>query len=100
MDDVRPTALEKYQPHWLWFLLAVVVPLALMALTVFGVDVGAPVSARFAARFPFIAVLLSAGVTAAAVINRRAIPIRISVAGLCVSILLLLWLRLIAGDQP
>jgi hypothetical protein len=85
---------DGHQPHWWWAIASIVVPLGLMLIALLGLGRGAPVPLSLAATAPGIALVLSFGAFAAAVVRARRVPILITAVGLVVSgagFLLLLW---------
>jgi hypothetical protein len=87
--------LQKYQPHWSWAVMLLLVPGVLIALGFAGLHTGSRISYGIAATAPKVAVLVSLGGVAAALARRRRAAAAVAFAGLTLSgvgFLLLLWL--------
>ena len=84
---------ERAQPHWLWVIGAVLVPLALLLVSVLGLTRGSFVSTDVAAVVPSVALAVSIGVTGVALARRSRAALIIAVFGLLLTVLGVLWLR-------
>lgn len=82
-------------PHWLWATCCILVPFCLTALGFLGLSPELLVPLNVAAAAPRLAVLVSLGGLAAAVIHRRRATVGIAAFGAAASVsglLLLMWL--------
>lgn len=96
-DTFRTSELRTLdQPHWVWGIAFVVVPVVLVALGVFGLEFGSFVSLSVAAAAPQVAVVLCACGLAVALSLRRRAAIAISAFGLVLSAAGLLFLHWLA----
>ena len=89
------TTFEKYQPHWVWGLAFVLVPLLLTAIGFLGVSIGSPIPLGLASISPKAAVVIAASGVALAVYHRRKVPIEIAGTGAvltAIGFVLLRWL--------
>jgi hypothetical protein len=87
------TLFKKYEPHWLWALIFIVVPLTLTMTSVFGIPIGSAVPFGVAETAPVAAVVVSCTGIAVALCRRRRALIAIAAVGLLISTagFLLVW---------
>ena len=93
---MRTSVTSDDLPHWWWAVASVVVPLGLMLTALLGLRRGALIPLSVASVAPKIAVALSFGVFAVAVVRARKVPIQIATVGMVISgvgFLLLMWLE-------
>ena len=86
---------EDYEPHWLWAVTFVLVPLVLIVISFLGLPLGSSVPLGVAVASPKMSLMIAAVGMGAAGIRRRKVPIQLAVIGLTISLtgyLLLLWL--------
>ena len=81
------------QPHWVWFVAAVVIPGTLLMISLLGLGRGSFVPVSIAAALPGVAVIIALGVLAVAALYRRQTPMRIAAFGLFLSLLTFGWLH-------
>jgi hypothetical protein len=90
----NPRGEWDYQPHWLWALLLIFVPLILITISVGGIAVGSAISYPVAETAPVLAVTISCIGMAASLLRRRKVLIAIAAIGLTISVggfLMVLW---------
>jgi len=86
---------EDYEPHWLWAVTFVLVPLVLIVISFLGLPLGSSVPLDVAVTSPKMSLMIAAIGIGAAGIRRRKVPIQLAAIGLAISgsgFLLLLWL--------
>lgn len=84
---------ERAQAHWIWVIGALLVPFALLLVSMLGMPRGSFVSTEVAAAVPLVALVLSLGVLGIALAMRRRAAIAVTVAGVVLTVLGVLWLR-------
>src|ERR1041384_6016226 len=92
-SDAR-AAFSKKQPHWVWAVACVVVPLVLLGLGFLGVALRSMVPLAVASTRPLVGPAMAVGGMISALLLRRKVPIQIAGVGLALSgaaFLLLLW---------
>jgi hypothetical protein len=87
---------ERAQPHWVWVVAAVVIPITLVMISLLGLGRGAFVSTSVAAVLPQLAVIIALGVLAVALLHRRRTPMAIAAFGLFLTLLAFGWLHWVA----
>jgi hypothetical protein len=85
--------LEKYQPHWVWGLAFVLVPVVLIAIGFVGVFIGSPIPLALAATSPKAALAIAVFGIALALYHGRRVPIEIAGTGAVITTLAFLLLR-------
>lgn len=86
---------DRYQPHWVWAVVLVLVPLCLILTAFLGLSIGSPVPFDVAAIAPRLALGISTGGMAVAAVRARRIPLLIATTGLVMTVaafLLLVWI--------
>ena len=86
---------DDYEPHWLWAIVFVLVPLVLTVISFLGLPLGSSVPLGVAVMSAKVSLMIAAIGIGAAVIRRRKVPIQVAGTGLAISLtgyLLLLWL--------
>ena len=85
---------SESRPHWLWAVVFIVAPFALITISVFGIEVGSIIPFGLAETAPKVAVVMSCIGMAVSLRLGRRVLIGIAAIGLTISVgglLMLLW---------
>ena len=91
--DAPPHWRDRYQPHWVWAAGSLVIPAALLIISVLGMGRASFVSTAVAALVPNVALILALALAGAALVRGRRVPIVITLVGLLLTLAGFWWLR-------
>jgi hypothetical protein len=91
--NAPPQWRDWYQPHWVWAAGSLVIPAALLTVSMLGMARASFVSTAVAALVPNVALGLALALAGAALVRGHRVPIVITLAGLMLTLAGFWWLR-------